>query len=109
MFKTRRIEQRRNHGDQAKRFPTFSSGTGRDFHRLGTDRSSVRSTRPRPCLWRARDVRTRRAYGVAYPSARTNVDRYLWMRMDAVLGRTKRSDPTRRRGLVSSWQEALAR
>ena len=35
------------------------------------------------------DVRTRRAHGLAYPSARADVDRHLRMRLDAVLGEPK--------------------
>src|SRR5713101_6557670 len=79
----------RDDGDQAKRFPAFPQGTGREFHRLGTDRSPVRSARSRSCLWRIGDVRTGRAHGVAYPSAGADVDRHLRMRLDAVLGEPK--------------------
>ena len=92
-----RTSPRRTNGNQTKRLAAFSERTGRKFHWLCADRSSVRPARTCPDVWRSCDLRTRCTYGVAYASAWPDLDRHLRMRLDPMLGRTQGGNPARRR------------
>jgi hypothetical protein len=79
------------------------------FHRDGAHRSAFPSARPKPRLGRQRHIRARRSHSLAYPSTRPDFDHHRRCRMGSARRRSDRRGPARRRGLVSTGPQALAR
>ena len=55
------------------------------------------------------DLRTGLAFGLAYPPCGTGPDRHLGIRLGLGGRQSEAPDPIRRRGVDTTWREALAR
>ena len=64
---------------------------------------------PGPCSRCERHLRAGRPDGMAYPSARSDIDCHRRLRLGAARRRRGRGNPAWRCGLVPAWREALAR
>ena len=91
------------------RLTTFRERTRRLVHRRGPHRPAVPATRPGTCGRCQRHVRARGPDGVAHPSAGADPDHHGRLRLGPARRRPGRGSPSRRRGLVPAWREALAR
>src|SRR4051794_3766502 len=94
---------------ETRRLAAVDSRPGRMVHRYRANRSPSQRARTIARLVRQRDIRTGRAVQLAHPSSRPNADRHRRLRLDAMRGRTDRRDPRRRRYLVPTRPQALAR
>src|SRR3954453_19315420 len=93
-------------GDYTQRLKAFGKWPGGLVHGYGAHRPAICSSKSGPRRWRKRHLRTGSPHGVAHPSARTNADRHLRLRVGATRGWPDRGNQARRYRLVSARREA---